>query len=345
MAGTGAQRQGGRVKNRIIALAIVAGAALAACQGGGTAPPPISTGTAAPSPSPIAYTARLIEVGGARTSNPSGYERLVQGARYTRDASFTAPVIMTAPASAEARGGNEYFAGGGDSSATLIAVVSPTPTSPLPVPVITTTVQGSVVAQATPEASPGVSQTRVDATAINTASVGVYVATYPTTVPQAQTQGLQYKRIALGGHATLQTYADHIIPGESFDANATATTQTDPTTSDVYITCKNCYGPFADPAAGLTATIHYRYGAILLTDPTGTGFTGLLSSQWVNATTAIDLDAIYNHPAGGAPTPLALFKTASGIICAHSFTKVNPGDGQPEITGPVKCHGTAIDGF
>lgn len=318
---------------QIIIAAVIAGAALAACNGGSSTAPAFDPGvagpTASPSPTvtptvaPLNYSARITWTGVAEPK--PGTVAAHAKRRGPRDVATPYPVVLAA---VDAAAG--FTTLNQDTNAVVSVVVSPTPSSQ---PAASWSVPSVVTQYPTPSPSPGTSPPPPAVVVQSGSQIGngTIAATISAPVNGTTTTNvLVFARLTMGCHAFAAGSA-HFVPAVKY-TGTTWQPAADAASADLYLTGPDCPAPFTD--AGVT-TLHVPHGLTVLSSANIAYLDVTSASYSSSPVQSVDIQNATNstvHPNGTTPDTL-VFNVATGQRLVWYFTSIIPGPVPSQVSG------------
>jgi hypothetical protein len=312
---------------QVIGIAVLAAAAaLAACSGGGgggsTSVPPVATPTPAPK---VSYSITVRQVAGGANGSASAAVRRVPLATVGSNV-----VLLTAsdPLTIYTRI---------DTSSVVEAVVNPVP-SGTPAPVWSSGVNG---VQTAPLATPPSPQPGVYDQQVTTSSTSPTSGTLTISIPElnasANPQVYVYPRLSLACDPNSSTYSG----GVAF-VNGVVTPQSDPATSDIWISGPNCPGKFHSAEA--ENTLHYPGGGKIIPYPTA--LNTITAAAWSNVQTSNTLASMIANGATSFEYIIRTVTQAAPGTVKIALGSIQPGSavGPGFLEGATCVLGSCVDG-
>jgi len=304
---------------------------LVACGSDGSVQLPVPS----PTSSNSTYTAKLTWLGSAAVGAKSV-------GRSIQSVGIASPVILTVPANPD------YPSGSFDTSAILIATVSPIPIAS-PSPTFATSTTATSLEPAPAGYVPPLGGGAEVIVALQGASSGTATANFSTQLTSATIPVYVYARFALGCASFDPTFSrtDAFSGGLTVSATGVVSPTTTRASSDVYIAGPNCFGDFKDATLNFP-TLFFPGGGVLLLD-SGTPssvFTSYTTANFANAYTSFNMQNLVTV-SNGVTTIYDgfIYKTRTGVINKAFFTADGASLTQTQITGPNATTGYSPDSF
>ncbi|MDB5094475.1 MAG: hypothetical protein JWO85_2576 [Candidatus Eremiobacteraeota bacterium] len=302
---------------------LVFASVLAACGGGGSSavPGPVATAT------PIAYSARIVQVGGA------GFKQGASSLRFVRDVATPPPVIIDAP---EATG---RFTSAFDTTATAQVVIAPSP-APSQTPVVAWSDPSAAPITLSPLGIPDPTRIVVFPTSLAPFTSSL---TATVTAPAALTATaavVQLPRGILGCLGAAYLNVSGVVASD-YRGGITMTGGAAPTaasrvSADAMMVGPYCAGEYTDNSVTVP-TLVFPYGASLVSMLAKGLYDVRLSDLTATGPTSIAPNNLTVNNAGS----IIVFKTQSGQVFAWWISNVEPGaapvapNNAADVTGPL----------